>query len=154
MRVLLFCLAVLTLGLASCGGFEEPTVDRIEKVDIEELTASRVVGTAEMVLKNPNPFALDLAAADLVAIADGVQLATIKQTYDTEMPANAEFKMPIRLEMDLQKLYENDPLGAISKGIQIVSKRELELNFKGTINVGKGSAKVAVPIDQVELVKF
>jgi len=145
---------MLSLLLMSCGALEEPTVERIEKVDIEKLTSKQVIGTADMVLKNPNGFALDLAATDLVALSEGIQLATIKQTYDTQMPANSEFKMPIRLEIDLQKLYEDDPLGALGKGMQIYSKRELELNFVGTIQVGKGSAKLSVPIDQTELVKF
>jgi len=147
-------LILSTLFLLSCNTITNPTVERIENVQIEELSTKAVKGTANMVILNPNPFALDLAGADLLAIVDDIELAHIKQVYDTSMPANTEFQMPIRLEMDLQKLYENDPLGALGKGMQIYSKRELTVHFKGTIKVGKGAAKISVPVDQKELVKF
>lgn len=150
----LSALLLLSLLLHACNAITNPTVERIENVNIEELSTKAVRGTAEMVLHNPNSFALDLAGADLVAIVDDVELATITQGYDTSMPANAEFKMPIKLEMDLQKLYDEDPIGALGKGMQIYSKRELTIHFKGEIKIGKGSAKISVPVDQKELVKF
>ncbi len=151
---LISILAILTIGFSSCNPITEPTIERIEKVEIEELNTKVVKGTADMVLHNPNSFALDLASADMVAIVDDVELATIKQTYKTQMPAQSDFRMPIRLEMDLQKLYEKDPLGALGKGMQIYSKRELTIHFKGTIKVGKGGAMISVPVDQEELVRF
>ena len=144
----------LTLFLSSCTSVLEPTVERIEDVDVVEMTSSKIELNAFMVLKNPNGFELDLDNADLTVYADDIELAKINQTYETSMPSKGEFKMPININMDLDKLYKNDPLGAIGKGLQIMSDKKMEVQFKGTILVGKGFAKISVPVDQVEEVKF
>jgi len=62
--------------------------------------------------------------------------------------------MPINIKMDLDKLYRKNPVAALGKGLQIMSDRKLEVHFKGTINIGKGVAKISVPIDQKEMVEF
>ena len=43
---------------------------------------------------------------------------------------------------------------AISKGLEIMAARKLEVKFQGNINAGKGIAKVNVSVDQVEVVDF
>jgi len=153
MRYIFLLILTVTL-FSACDSITNPTVERIDNVQIEELSTKAVRGTADMILFNSNSFALDLASADLIALVDDVEVATIKQTYDTKMPAETTFKMPIKLEMNLQKLYEKDPLGALGKGMQIYSARELTITFRGSIKVGKGAAMISVPIDQEELVKF
>lgn len=132
----------------------EPTIEKIEDVDIIEMSKSKLELNAYMILKNENAFALDLAKANLVAYVDEVELATIDQAYDTEMPAKSNFRMPINIKMDLDKLYRKNPVAALGKGLQIMSDRKLEVHFKGTINIGKGVAKISVPIDQKEMVEF
>ena len=62
--------------------------------------------------------------------------------------------MPVRIDMDLSKLYKDDPLGAISKGLKIINEKQINVLFQGEIKVGKGKAMVSVPIDQLENVKF
>ena len=142
------------LSLSACTSIEDPTLERIEDVEILTLNKNKVELNANMILNNPNGFALDLEKADLVALLEDVELATIEQTYETSMPANGEFKMPIYVNMNLDKLYKDNPLAALGKGIQIVSDRQLEVKFQGTIHVGKGMAKVAVSVDQEEVVNF
>lgn len=144
----------MTLTLSACNSVLEPTVERIEDVDLVEMTKSKLELNAFMVLKNPNGFALDLDKADITVFADDVELAKINQTYETTMPENGEFNMPININMDLDKLYRENPLQAIAKGMEIMSDKRIDLTFKGTIMVGKGFAKIEVPIDQLEEVKF
>lgn len=132
----------------------EPTIEKIEDVDIVEMSRSKLELNASMVLKNPNGFSLDLSKATMKAYVDDIELATIDQSFDTSMPANENFKMPINIKMDLDKLYRENPMAAIGKGIQIMSDKKLMVKFKGTIDVGKGMAKISVPIDQEEMVAF
>jgi len=155
MRLLLF-LFVLSLVGISCSSISEPTVERIQNVKIESFSQTKVSATADMVLRNDNAVTLDLSAADLVAIVDGIEVATIKQNYDMTMQANAESNMPMSLDIDLQKIYDSmgDTMEKMNMAMQLYSKRELLIQFKGTIKVGRGSAKLSVPIDKEELVKF
>lgn len=152
----IFSLAIIAcLIMTSCStSILEPTIEKIEDVDIIEMSKSKLELNAFMVLKNPNAFSLDLAKANMKAYVDDIELATINQSFDTSMPANENFKMPITIKMDLDKLYRENPMAAIGKGIQIMSDKKLMVKFKGTIDVGKGMAKISVPIDQEEMVAF
>lgn len=150
--VLAVCLFMIVL--SGCESILEPTITRIEGIEVDEISQKRLKLRADMVFENPNPFALDLSSADMVAIVDDIELATIKQEYDTSMPANQEFKMPMTIEMDLEKLYNENPLTAIGKSMQILGERKLNVLFKGNIKVGKGSMKLKVPIDQTEEINF
>jgi len=154
MKNILYISFCLTLFMTSCSSILEPTVERIEDVDVVEMTKSNLELNAFMVLKNPNGFELDLDNADLTVYVDDIELAKINQTYETSMPSQGEFNMPININMDLDKLYGDNPLAAIGKGLQIMSDKQLNVKFKGTILVGKGVAKISVPVDQEELVKF
>ena len=149
-----FGLVISLILMSSCNSIQNPTLDRIEGVTVNEMNTNKLVLDANMVLKNPNIFALDLAEADLKAIVDDIELATIKQSYETSMPANSEFNMPVSINLNLADLYKENPLTAISKGLKIMGDRKLDIKFVGTISVGRGSAKVSVPVDQVEVVEF
>ena len=154
MKNTLFFSLCLVLFFSSCSTIIEPTVERVEDVDVVEATKSKLELNAYMVLNNPNGFALDLDEADITVFADEVELAKINQTYETTMPENGEFKMPININLDLNKLYRDNPLLAISKGLQIMSDKKIKVQFKGTIMVGKGIAKISVPIDREEELQF
>ena len=142
--------------LISCNNLTlvDPTIERIEDVDINEISKDRIDMDANIVINNPNAVALDLASANLEVIVDNIIIANIKQTVDATMPAKAEFKMPVKISMDLAKLYKENPLAALGKGLQIMSDKKLEVQIKGTIKAGKGVAKLNVAVDQIELVKF
>ena len=157
MKSTLTLLTLLTTILfISCNNLtlEEPTLERIEDVDIKEMSKDRIDMDANLVINNPNGVAVDLASADLEVIVDNIVIANIKQTVDATMSAKSEFKLPVNITMDLAKLYKNNPLAALSKGLQIMSDKKLEVQFKGNIKAGKGVAKLTVDVDQVEIVKF
>ena len=151
----LFTLIASTLFI-SCNNLtlEDPTLERIEDVDINEMNKDRIDMDANLIINNPNGVALDLASADLEVLVDNIVIANIKQTLDATMPAKAEFKMPVKITMDLAKLYKSNPLSALSKGLQVMSDKKLEVQFKGNIKAGKGVIKLIVDVDQVEIVKF
>ena len=140
--------------MSSCVSVEEPTLERVDDVEVLTISKSKIEINANMILNNPNGFALDLEKADLKAFLDDVEIANIDQTYETSMPANSEFEMPVYINMDLDKLYNDNPIKAVAKGLEIMSDRTIEVKFQGTIKAGKGMAKVAVNINQLETVSF
>ncbi len=133
---------------------EEPSLERIEDVDIKEMNKDRIDMDALLIINNPNGIEVDLASADLEVLVDDIVIANIKQTVDATMPAKSEFKLPVNITLDLAKLYKSNPLSALSKGLQIMSYKKLEVQIKGNIKAGKGVAKLTVTVDQIEIVKF
>ena len=150
----LLILSSIVLFLTACNSIEEPTIKSVSNVDVVQMNRDFIEINADMVIHNPNAFSLDLANTDMTASVDSVEVATIKQNYDTSMPAIADFNMPVNIKLDLKKLYKKEPMLAISKGLEIAAKKRLEVQFLGSIKVGKGSAKISVPIDQLETISF
>lgn len=126
----------------------------IENVQIDQLSTSEVSVNVDVILNNGNDFALDLASADLQVLVDDIEVAKLFQTYDTSMPAQSDFPMPLYIKIDLGKLNKNNPIAAVTRGLKIVSERKLEVHLMGTIAVGKGSAKIQVPVDQIQTISF
>lgn len=151
-QLLLLLLSIITM--VSCGSVEEPSLTEIQNVEVKEMSTSLVHIEADMILHNPNAFALDLSAADLTATVDDIAIADIDQTYDASMPAKSDFAMPVTIKLDLNKLYNENPMAAIGKGMQILSDRKLDIRFKGTIKAGKGAMKISVDVNQLEEVRF
>lgn len=142
------------ISITSCTSIAEPTIKHIINLEVLEANRSKVVVEFDMVFDNPNNFALDLAAADIEVITDDIVVAEVHQLYDAMMPAKDEFAMPIHVEMDLKKLYGDNPISAIEKGLKILNDRKLEVMMQGSIKVGKGSVKMAVPIKRQQEFTF
>ncbi|MFT6807754.1 MAG: LEA14-like dessication related protein [Saprospiraceae bacterium] len=147
-------LSITLLLLVSCNQITNPTLEGIEDVKIVEASIKKLEINVNAILNNPNVFVLDLARADLTVLVDGIELAHVLQTFDTQMPANSDFKMPLNIKMDLARLYKDNPLGALSKGMKILNEKQLLIQILGHIKIGKGNAKISVPIDQEELIKL
>lgn len=157
MRYTLAVLLIIIISiLSSCSSLtlKEPTLERIENVEIKEMSKERIDMNANLVINNPNAVSIDLASANLEVLVDKVVIAHIKQTLDATMPAQSDFIMPVNITMDLSELYKSKPLAALSKSLQIMTEKKLQAQLKGNIKAGKGAAKITVEVDQVEIVKF
>ena len=153
MRYLLF--SILLLSFVSCETtIQEPSLVNISHVNINTLNKNLVDVDADLIFLNPNNFELDVASADIKASIDNVEVAIIKQNYDLKMKANVNFEMPVNIKMDIKKLYDENPLAALGKGLQIMSDRSLDVKFSGSLKVGKGVAKISVPVEKELKVKF
>ncbi len=150
---IIICCFIASL-LYGCNSIEEPSFVRVGNVQVIKFNKDLLQAEANMVFDNNNDFDLDLSSADLELLVDDIKVADIDQTYDSSMPAQKEFNLPIKVDMQLRNLYGDNPLTSFGKGLQIVADRKLDVRFKGHIKVGKGSAKVKVPVDKVETVSF
>jgi len=140
--------------VVSCTAFEEPAFEKIENVEIINVSTQQLECQLDLVFYNPNAFALDLAEADLNVSMAETALAEVHQTYESTMPGQSRFSMPVNIILNLQELYGDNPITAMTKGLELMQKRELELQFKGSIKVGKGKTKISVPIDKIDLIRF
>lgn len=149
-----YLLLLSSLFLVSCQSLEEPQIKSVSGVKIKEMSKEKIDLDASLVIHNPNNVALDLSSADLQVLVDDIVLAEIHQTLDAKMPAKEDFELPVNIALDLKKLYEDNPIAAIGKGLQIMSDRKIEIVLRGDIKAGKGIAKLTVPVEQKEWVSF
>ena len=74
MKYFLMLAMSLSFLAISCGSIEAPSLQNIVDVEIIEISNKILEIDAAMVIYNPNPFALNLAEADMKAIIDGMEL--------------------------------------------------------------------------------
>lgn len=151
MRLLLGFIAVLFL--TSCeNAYEEVVFIEIKNVKILNAASENLELTGDCVLYNPNGIGLDLTKAKFDVFVNGRKTVEIDQDLDIEMPADAEFILPLRAKMSPKDFYGEKGKGLLGATLQILAKQKVDIKYNGSINAGKGMVNFQVPIvDSLEV---
>ncbi len=149
-----FILGVIALVLIiSCENvYEEVVFMEIKNVKIKNAASENLELTGDCVLYNPNGVGLDLTKAKFDVFVNGRKTVEINQDLDIEMPADAEFILPLRAKMSPKDFYGEKGKGLLGATLQILAKQKVDIKYNGTINAGKGMVNFEVPIvDSLEV---
>ena len=138
----------------SCTEIRHPEVIGFDSIELVNLSTNNFKVNGDIIFYNHNPFSLDLDKAEIDIQVDGISLGSVIQNYNTSMPSSSEFNMPVTIDLNLEKLYQNDATSAITRGLKIVRSKELEIFMDGYITVGRGSLEIRVPIEKTEKLAF
>lgn len=135
-RLILFLTPLLFL--ASCGKVKAPDFKRIENVRISKLGLSESILTLDLHYYNPNNFRVKLKEAEGDAWIENNLLGHF--TIDTlvHIPANAEFILPVKLEVAMGKIFKNS--------LAVFLSKEVVIKIEGKARLGKGLVYINYPI--------
>ena len=150
--VLSYC--TLILFFYSCKKIKQPQVVGVENIEVISVNKDSIVLDGVLMLQNDNRFSINLKETDLKVIMWDVEVAEIVQTLNTEMKAKSQFELPIRIKLELTKIYEEDPLAAVTKGLEMFSRKELTIDLIGHIKAGKDIASVIIPVERREVIEW
>ena len=124
--------------LPSCVSLREPDFKGIENIRISRLGLNESTLTLDLHYFNPNKSKLKLKQAEGDAWLDGNLLGHF--TIDTliKIPATGDFRLPVMLEMNMKKLFQNSTA--------LLIKNEVTLRVEGKAKVGKGAIFINYPI--------
>lgn len=137
----------LFLALTSCLPKEDLQFKKVRNI---MLTASGTTPLlkGDLVLFNPNDKRMKLKRLDLVIQLNGKEAGVVDQKLKQEIPANAEFTVPIEVTVSLKEIGLLDALSSILGGkkntVRIVGK------IRGSVN----GFTVNVPVDYTEEIKI
>lgn len=125
-------------GLVSCKALKEPDFRGIENVKVSRFGLQESTLNLDLHYFNPNKSALTLKKAEGDAWLDGSLLGHF--TIDTliKIPANADFRMPVTLQMNMKKFLQNSTA--------LLLKNEVTLKVEGKAKVGKAGVFINYPI--------
>ena len=128
----------LPLFLLSCGSVKEPDFKAIENVRVSKLGFNQSSLSLDLSYFNPNKFRIKLKNAEGDAWIDNNFLGHF--TVDTliHIPANGDFKLPVKLQIDMSKFFKNYLLTFLAK--------EVTIKVAGRARVGKGFIFINYPI--------
>ncbi|MDH3710396.1 MAG: LEA type 2 family protein, partial [Cyclobacteriaceae bacterium] len=104
----------------------------------------------EAILHNPNGIKVTVKEIDISVTVNEKAVGKVNQTGEIEVPANAEFEVPLVVDFAPNDVYDN----LLSGLMTIISKGQLEVHYKGFIKMKAAGITFKVPIDHQDEVKI
>lgn len=141
--ILLFCLAAMLVG---CGPKEDIEFKYVKDVIVDANTEPLLKGKA--VLYNPNRQRMKLRKINVDVYVNDKKTARIDQEPSLNIPAEAEFTVPLEVKLNMKEVGFMDTLLGVMGG------KKMKVRYKGTISVTYKGVPVRVPVDYESTVNF
>ena len=143
-------LLFICLWLYSCSKPKQPEFVRIKSLVVKEFSDEKVTLGGEAILHNPNGIKVTVKEIDISVTVNEKAVGKVNQTGEIEVPANAEFEVPLVVDFAPNDVYDN----LLSGLMTIISKGQLEVHYKGFIKMKAAGITFKVPIDHQDEVKI
>jgi LEA14-like dessication related protein len=139
MKPLNYLILASILLMTACAAPKNLEFKGIESLKIEKASLGKNIFIASFAYHNPNNFNLVLNKLDC-SIYMNDQFFT-KYTIDSNyaIPANANFELPAKMEVDLSLLLKNS--------VDILFNKPMKIGIKGTATISKDIFTKTVPIE-------
>ena len=141
---------VTTLILWACSRPEEPELIRIKNLKVDEFTEEVVDISGAAILYNPNRFSITVMEIDIEVKVNDQAVGKAKQIGQVQVPARAEFEVPMNASFAPEEVYDN----LLSGLINYIMKGEFDVYYKGVIKIKVSGVVFRVPVDHKTKVKI
>lgn len=138
---------LLAVVLFSC---RKPT----EEVKLRQIRDVVVDATSEPTLKanaiffNPNRIRGKLKKIDVEIFVDGKRAGAVKQDYNTVIPANAEFTVPLEVKLAIKEL------GFMDAILGVLGGKKFEVRYQGNLKLAYKGVPINVPVNYKDEVRI
>lgn len=124
--------------LLSCSSFREPDFRGIDNVKTTAISLSRTSLAIDLHYFNPNNTQIKLKNAEGDAWIDGTPLGRFFMDTLILIPANADFRLPVRLDLEMKSVLKNS--------FAVFLKNEVLLKIEGQARIGKAGFYINYPV--------
>jgi LEA14-like dessication related protein len=134
-------LGVLFLAaFTSCKPKEEVVFRQVRNIVVEADNNEPMLH-AQAVLYNPNKMRMKLRKINVEVFVDGKNAAKVDQKLKTEIPAEAEFTVPLEVKLNIKEL------GLLDTILGVIGGKKYKIQFKGSISITYKGLPIKVPVD-------
>jgi hypothetical protein len=139
----LFFSVLVLVGLSACDKPQSPEFKYLDNVvvNLESLTSANL--HAEAVLHNPNKNTITIKSADIDIIVGEKVIAALEQDFDIKALGNADFTIPLDVQIKLRDLN----LNAIGSALGLLGAKGQEIRYLGKIKVKAYGVPFSVKVD-------
>lgn len=134
----LFVLVAIVV-LPSCQSFQAPEFKNVDNIRLGKMGKKSSSILADVWYYNPNRTRLKLKSAKGEAWMDEVYLGRFEVDSAVNIPAQGNFRLPVILDADMNKLLQHSLTAVLSK--------EVRIRIKGSARVGKSPFFINYPIE-------
>lgn len=127
------------LFLMACGEPKPFVFKGLKSIKIEKPSFGKNIFNAQFEYQNPNNFELTLKKLDCSVFINDQLLTQYKLDSLYVIPANANFVLPAKMEIELNLLLKNT--------VDILFNKPMKIGVKGTATLSKGMFTKTVPIE-------
>ncbi|MDQ3047123.1 MAG: LEA type 2 family protein [Bacteroidota bacterium] len=143
-----FLIGFLSLGLLSCGDFQEVSFSGVENVRIVKLSQQGAEAEITARIKNPNSSAFTIYKSDLDVTLNGINCGPAQLTKNVRVKARSEEAYTFRIKSDFSKLN----MAELPKLMGIAMSKSVKVGLKGNLKVGKFLIKKSYPVNMTQSV--
>lgn len=143
-RIQLLSLVLLAGVASSCVPKNPVVLRKIRDIVIEATNDGHPLLRGTAILYNPNGMQMKLREVSVDVFVDGKKSAHAEQTFNSTIPAKAEFTVPLEITLSIQK---QDLLGTF---LDLLGGKKYKIHYVGYVKVRVHGVPVKVPIDYQE----
>lgn len=131
---------------ASCGPKEDIEFRQIRDVVVDG--SGKPMLKAQAVFYNPNDMRMKLRGLTVDIFVDGKKAGQIDQDLQTEIPAQAEFTVP------LEVMLAAEDLSLLDTVLGMLGGRKMEVHYKGALRLNYRGLPIRVPVNYKDEVRI
>ena len=144
---------VLGFTLLSCKVTEKPEFIEVNSIDIVDASLENFTIQANLQFKNKNSVGGSLQARNIHIFVDSLDVATITSEL-FEVPKKSEFEIPLTATIPFSKVYEDNKQSLLENVMNIISTKEINVNYKGEVRYKLGAFHYDYPVDYTQNIKI
>ncbi|MDZ4716767.1 MAG: hypothetical protein SH819_14980 [Cytophagales bacterium] len=148
MRTILTHILLAFLLLQGCAPKEPVLLRDVQIVQISPGKDGNPLLKANAIFHNPNKGSMKLTGIDMEILLDGKRAALIDQRMNTSIKGNADFTVPLEVQLQLKEIGLMDTLLSLFGG------KKYEVQFVGRLSVRVGGFPVKIPVNHKDQIKF
>lgn len=142
--IIILCLGGLLF--QGCGPKQDIEFKYVKDIIVDVNTEPLLKGNA--VLYNPNKQRMKLRKVNVDVYVNSKKVARVDQEPSLNIPAQAEFTVPMEVKLNMKELGFMDTLFGVLGG------KKMKVRYKGTISITYKGIPVRVPVDYESTVNF
>lgn len=151
MKNYILLLLVVVVGLVSCNTEAmKPEFQRVDNIEVLDLTKNNVSVTAGLTFLNPNPISIDLNTIDLEVYINDVKVGDVNQAEKITMTKKSEFTVPMTINFKPADLFKKNLQGAMQVAAMFIEEQKFDIVFKGSSEFGVKGINIEIPVDYTD----
>jgi LEA14-like dessication related protein len=139
------------IALVGCSTPKTPDFKKIKNARVTNVSGKLYTVTADAVYNNPNSIGGNLVGMEMDVIVDDVLITHLSQTKSAVIQPETDFEVPITFDADITKIIGENK-GFLKGMLDKLLKEEVDVNYKGHLEVQFLKKRFKIPVDYTEAV--
>jgi len=150
-RVFVLSLLLILL-FGSCQNLQKPTLIKVEKIKINNLSTSEVELHTDVLYHNPNAVAGNMDSLTVEIYANDVFISNVTQSISTTIPSKNDFTIPVHISIPISDIIKKDS-GFLGGLLNALTMKKVNLKYIGVAKMNFAKVSFSVPFEYEEEVE-